>query len=177
MESEHKKAGYRSVLGLSKKRWSHRLAKSQFSIFGIPRSVIMTIIGIKTNKIARQNSFLRKPYEGPFLSWFFLPRIIFVIFELNFQVFFSELNFITHLEFYMQCSAWTYCYDNNFKKFWLFPQGSVIAVFTYPTFLPLPLPLLFPLQPRPSIIPDIYPLPTPPSITLLLTQLSPPWNW
>ena len=68
MESKLKKVGCRSVLGLAKKRWSHRLAKSHFSIFGTPRSVIMTIIGIKTNKIAKQNIFLRKPYEGPFLS-------------------------------------------------------------------------------------------------------------
>ena len=39
-----------------------------------------------------------------------------------------------------------------FENFWLFPQGGVIAVFTYPTSLPLPLP--FPFQPHPSISPD-----------------------
>ena len=57
-----------SILGLSKKRWPRRLAKSQFSIFGIPRSVIMTIIGrLKTNKLARQNLLLWEPYEWQFL--------------------------------------------------------------------------------------------------------------
>jgi len=57
-----------SILGLSKKRWPRRLAKSQFSIFSIPRSVIMTIIGrLKTNKLARQNLLLWEPYEWLFL--------------------------------------------------------------------------------------------------------------
>ena len=42
---------------------------SQFIIFGIPRSVIMTIIvRLKTNKLARQNIFFWEPYEWLFLS-------------------------------------------------------------------------------------------------------------
>ena len=78
---------------MSTKRWSHRLAKSQFSIFGIPRSVIMTIIGIKRNKIAGQNIFLRKPNEGPFLSWFFSASHCFCDFWTKFSSLFLWIKF------------------------------------------------------------------------------------
>lgn len=142
-----------SFLGVSKK-WSHHLAKSRFSIFGIPRAVIMTIIGrLKTNKLARQNFFLWKPFEWLFLSWFFLASHFFLWVFTKFSSLFLGITFhytlgTLHALFSLNMLLRSVIFEN----FWLFPQGGVIAVFTYSTSLPLPLP--FPFQPHPSIFPD-----------------------
>ena len=154
MESKHKKVGCRSVLGLSKKRWSHRLTKSQFSIFGTPRSVIMTIIGIKTNKIARQNIFLRKPYEGPFLSWFFSASHYF---GSKFLSLFLWMKFHYTLRILHSVYSLNILLRLQFLKILAFSSKRCHCGLHLPNFPPppLPLPLLFPFQPDPSIIPDI----------------------
>ena len=157
---------------MSRKRWSHRLAKSQFSIFGIPRAVIMTIIGIKTNKIARQNIFLRKPYEGPFLSWFFSASHCFCDFWTKFSSLFLWIkSHYTLKNFTCNVQPEHIVTITIFKNFGFFLKE--VSWRSSLTQLPSPSPSCFPFNPAPPSF-LTYPLPTPPSITLLLTQLLPP---
>ena len=114
----------------------------------------MTIIGIKTNKIARQNIFLRKPYEGPFLSWFFSASHCFCDFWTKFSSLFLWIKFHDTLKNFTCNVQPEHIVTITILKILAFSSRRCHCGLHLPISLPLPLPLLFSLQPRPSIIPD-----------------------
>ena len=98
------------------------------------------------------------------LDFFFASHIFFCDFSPNFQVFFSELHFITHLELECIVQPEHIVTITIFKNFGFFLKEvslrSSLTQLPYPS----PSPSCFPFTPAPPSF-LTYPLPTPPSIT------------